>query len=527
MLSAVDAVTAILLVARLLLAAVFGVAGVAKLADLAGSRRALIGFGVNDRLAGPLGAALPVLEILVALALLAPWTGRAGAAAALVLLLVLAAGIGWNLARGRSADCHCFGQLGAQRASWKTVARNVLLAAVAGVVVMADGDRPGASAHAWLTAVPPLALVNAAGLAVVLGLLVTAVLLLRRLLRQQAALLERMAALATSLEEEFELVPLERKAVTSPREGLPVGAVAPQFSLPAADGSRVALGELRGAGKPVLLFFVSPSCLSCKVLFSSVRNWEERLADRFTLAVLTRGTAEENQAALARYGMRRLLFQGQSGVGEAYQAAWTPAALLVGTDGRIASQTVYGDDAIRRFVADLTTGERAGRADGSAAHAPTLGVPLGFSALGIGEPAPRFSLPDLTGRMVGNDDLLGSPTLLLFWHPRCGFCQAIVPELGRWTVERSASEPKPIVIATGEIEEVRRIADELRASVLFDRPFDVPTTFGSRHTPSAILLDAEGRVASGLALGGHNVLALVGIQSARSPQPVELASPGS
>src|SRR5262249_62414682 len=50
----------VLLLARLLLAVVFLAAGLAKLADLAGSRQALRDFGVPARLATPLGLLLPL-----------------------------------------------------------------------------------------------------------------------------------------------------------------------------------------------------------------------------------------------------------------------------------------------------------------------------------------------------------------------------------------------------------------------------------------------------------------------------------
>jgi hypothetical protein len=60
-----------LLMARLFLALVFGVAGIAKAADKAGSRRAIIDFGVPERLAPLVAWCLPLVEILVALALAA------------------------------------------------------------------------------------------------------------------------------------------------------------------------------------------------------------------------------------------------------------------------------------------------------------------------------------------------------------------------------------------------------------------------------------------------------------------------
>jgi uncharacterized membrane protein YphA (DoxX/SURF4 family) len=70
-----------LLAARLLLAAIFVVAGVAKLADRAGSRQGLIDFGVPAALATPFGILLPLVEFAVAISLVpvaTAWCGAAG-----------------------------------------------------------------------------------------------------------------------------------------------------------------------------------------------------------------------------------------------------------------------------------------------------------------------------------------------------------------------------------------------------------------------------------------------------------------
>src|SRR5215212_7524077 len=61
---------AALWIARLLVAAVFILAGVAKLADRQGSRQAIIDFGVPSSLAAPLGLLLPLAELAVAATLL-------------------------------------------------------------------------------------------------------------------------------------------------------------------------------------------------------------------------------------------------------------------------------------------------------------------------------------------------------------------------------------------------------------------------------------------------------------------------
>src|SRR5689334_9369818 len=101
----------VLLVLRVLLALVFGVAGGAKLVDRAGSQQALRDFGLPGWLASPAGVLLPVLELGVAVALLPALSAWWAAAAAMALLLLFVLGIGLSLLRGRRPDCHCFGQV--------------------------------------------------------------------------------------------------------------------------------------------------------------------------------------------------------------------------------------------------------------------------------------------------------------------------------------------------------------------------------------------------------------------------------
>src|SRR5918998_3948334 len=125
----------VLLVIRLLLAAVFVVAGVANLADRRGSRQAIIDFGVPAGLASPLGILLPLAELVCAVALIPSATAWWGAVGTLTLVLLFVAGIGINLARGRKPACHCFGQLHSAPAGWSTLARNAVLAAPAAFIV--------------------------------------------------------------------------------------------------------------------------------------------------------------------------------------------------------------------------------------------------------------------------------------------------------------------------------------------------------------------------------------------------------
>ncbi len=127
----------LLILARLLLASVFGLAAATKLADRDGSRQGLVDFGVPSRLAAPLGLLLPILELAVAVALIPSFTAWWGAIGALGLLLVFLGGIGYSLARGRTPDCRCFGQLHSAPIGNATVIRNAVLAAVAVFVALA------------------------------------------------------------------------------------------------------------------------------------------------------------------------------------------------------------------------------------------------------------------------------------------------------------------------------------------------------------------------------------------------------
>ena len=138
--------------ARLVLAGVFCAAGLAKVTDLAASGRAvnayqMMPFGV----ARIVGAALPFMELMLALFLLAGLATRAAAGIAAALLAVYIVGIGSVWARGLAIDCGCFnagGQLpaGAHPSYLWDIARDVALLAVAAFLVWRPRTRLGLDA---------------------------------------------------------------------------------------------------------------------------------------------------------------------------------------------------------------------------------------------------------------------------------------------------------------------------------------------------------------------------------------------
>jgi len=106
----VPAAPSVSLVARVLLAGVFVVAGGLKLADPQVAVQAVRAYRLlPSALEGPVGWGLPALEIALGLLLGVGLFTRVAAMAAAVLLTVFIAGVASAAARGLSIDCGCFG----------------------------------------------------------------------------------------------------------------------------------------------------------------------------------------------------------------------------------------------------------------------------------------------------------------------------------------------------------------------------------------------------------------------------------
>ena len=327
-----------LLVARVLLVSVFSVAGVTKLADRAGSKQALVDFGVPRSLAAPLGVLLPLAELAVAAALIPTSTAWWGAVGALVLLLVFVVGISANLARGRKPECHCFGQLYSEPAGWKTLVRNGILAAVAGFVVWWGYGGAGPSAVGWLAGLSTAQLLGLGVSVALVGMVAAQWWFLLGLLKQNGRLSMRVEALEDRLPEE-------------PPAGLALGEAAPDFELPNLHGQKLTLDALRAPAKPVILLFTDPNCGPCKAMFADVGRWQEKHAQKLTVAVVSRGKPGENAISASEHGLRNVLLEEDWEVSDAYGVDSTPSAVLVQTDGTIASPVLEGVDEVREFLA--------------------------------------------------------------------------------------------------------------------------------------------------------------------------------
>jgi methylamine dehydrogenase accessory protein MauD len=477
-----------LLIARLLLALVFVVAGVAKLADRAGSRRAIADFGVPVSLAAPLAIFLPLAELAVAAALIPSATAWGGALGALVLLLLFAAGIGINLARGHRPDCHCFGQLHSAPAGRSTLARNGVLAAVAAFILWQGYEGAGPSSFGWLGTLTTGQLVGLAIGLVVLVLLMAQWWVLIHLLRQNGRLMVRLEALESG-QASGAAAPSQNGS--QPATGLAVGSPAPDFELPDLHGEKLTLDSLRAPGQQVMLIFTDPECDPCTELLPEIGRWQRDYADEVTVSLISRGTPEENRAKTAEHGVERVLLQQDWEVADAYQVDGTPSAVVVRPDGAIGSPLALGYEAVEVLAAQ-------------AVGAPAPNTPVGEK---IGEPAPPLKLPDLSGKSIELSDFKGSETLVLFWSIDCGFCNEMLDDLKALEANPPVGMPNLLVVSTGTVE-ANKAMGLSSPVVLVDDGFSAEQAFGAPGTPSAVLVDAEGTVASEVAVGPTEVLEL-------------------
>ncbi|MBV9172935.1 MAG: redoxin domain-containing protein [Chloroflexi bacterium] len=515
-----------LLAARMVLALVFAVAGLAKLADRAGSQRALRDFGLPGLLASTVGVLLPLGELGIAVALLPAVSAWWAAVAAVALLLLFVVGMSVSLLRGRRPSCHCFGQLHSAPVGGPTLVRNLVLAIVAGGVVFsgAAGFGVGPSALGWIGGLAPGELAVLLGGLLVLGLLALEAWLLVQLVAQNGRLLVKLDALEARLDTGAPVPAAVPPA--PPALGLPVGSVAPDFSLPGLYGETLTLGALRATGQPVLLVFMDPDCGPCNALLPEVGRWQREQARQLTVAVISRGTVEANRPKSVEHGISRVLLQQDREVAEQYQVYGTPSAVLVHPDGRIGNLLGAGAEAIRALVASAlgspaeagavpvpvvpngapsANGKcpHCGQDHGAAAPAPALSA-----GAEVGTPAPALQLPGLDGKTVDLAQFHGQRMLVLFWNPGCGFCQQMLPDLKLCEASPPPRAPKLLVISTGTAEANR--AQGIKSPVLLDPNFSVGLRFGVNGTPSALLVDAEGRIASAVGVGAPGVWPLLG-----------------
>ncbi|MFW5471841.1 MauE/DoxX family redox-associated membrane protein [Knoellia sp. CPCC 206450] len=328
----------------------------------------------------PLARAIPGLELVLAVFLLAPsrFLFTAAAVATLGLMLVYWALIARGLTLTPRPQCGCFGQVGDQSISGRTLARNTVLvaAAVATVALGASGrtawslwDGSDNGDLLWL--------------ALTAGACVLTALVLGGRQGQADEVAHPPAAVATE--------PASADADDYVRTPTP-HLVVHDVDL----GQPVTLQEL-AKHRAQLLVFVNCYCASTKEVMADITAWDERNPLVDVRLVFSVPIAEK----FVGPPPARTLLDHRGIVWEALGLRGSPTAVLLGVDDHLAGGPVSGSDDVRRFVDDVEEAlrEATTSTEATTEPAPVLGEPAEPA-----EPAqPAEPADTLGGRQLTGD----------------------------------------------------------------------------------------------------------------------------
>jgi uncharacterized membrane protein YphA (DoxX/SURF4 family) len=330
----------ILLVARLVLAAVFAIAGVGKLLGRPRTEATLGEFGVAASLRRPVAIALPLAELAITVGLLPAATAPWAALAAALLLAAFTAAVARTLRQGRQVDCNCFGSLGPSRIGTSTLVRNALLLALAVGVAIAAQDDPGTSAVAWLGSLDTAGLaLLCAGVAIFLAAL--AIAFFWQLMRQNGRLLNEIEALKAG-------------GATAAPSGPQPGDPAPSFVLPALGGGAMALEELLAGGRGLVLVVTDPGCGACEPLLPEIGRLQSDPETPVPLAMITRGDLDANFAKAGEHGLEPVLVEREYEVSRALGINGAPGAVQLDPQGRYVAKPAMGTERVGKLLAGLS-----------------------------------------------------------------------------------------------------------------------------------------------------------------------------
>jgi uncharacterized membrane protein YphA (DoxX/SURF4 family)/thiol-disulfide isomerase/thioredoxin len=339
---------AVLLAARLLLAGVFLVSGVAKLFDRDAVQAAAVRLGVPDRVSATVAVLLAPVEIALAVGLVVPRAASAAAWTAAALLLVFVVLVARPVLTGQEVECHCFGALNRSPTGAWALARNVVLLAVAVLVVRGAPAADDPNPLRWLADEDrlTLGLVVAVALLAVLGaaLGLLALLLLRR--NGELLLLLDLPDDASADRHAHD------KPVTS---GLPVGAPAPDFRLLGLHDEEITLQSVLAPGRPAVLTFTDPGCGPCRELLPDLARWHADPAAGLTFLAISGGRPDSIRTWRQEHPLSRVAVDRDKGLLARYHAPGTPSAVLITADGRIGGRGAAGAPSVLVGVAAATS----------------------------------------------------------------------------------------------------------------------------------------------------------------------------
>lgn len=327
--------------------------------------------------------------------------------------------------------------------------------------------------------------------------------------KQAADVVMRLDALEIGLESMLSGQP---QPGASGYVGLNPGVRAPGFALPALTGEArtVSLEDFRG--QRVLLMFSRPGCGYCQQMAPGLAALPYDGRDGLPIPVLiTTGDEQENRDFIAEHNLQIPVLH-QSGVElyAPYLVQGTPQGYLIDTQGNIASDLMTGSDNLFAAFRNSPNGPEKGA---PVAPAENNGVGLRITqshlqreGLSAGAPAPDFVLSDLTGKPVGLADFRGHRVLLVFSDPDCGPCQLLAADLEK--LHRGTREYRILMVSRGNLaaNQAKAADHGLTFPIVLQRHWEVSRSYAIFKTPVGYLVNAEGFLESGVAVGRDAIL---------------------
>ncbi|PRY63637.1 methylamine utilization protein MauE [Knoellia remsis] len=489
-------ITALHLVATLVVAGLFLTSGVLKLRDRAGALAGVRGFSfLPEPLVPVIARVLPYVEIALGVLLLVTWgsafTGVAALALALAIGFVIVVGL--SLARGERPTCHCFGEVSAEPISERTLLRNVAIALSAAAALLLDRPFPGV--------VPSLVRLGAAEVAFALTatvLVATAAILWSRLDAARRSIVtltsERDAALA--------------RPAARPTLDIPEAAVLGR------DGAYVPLADL-AREKAQLVIGVSPTCSVCKELSPAFAGWRAALDKEVGVTIVS--WADLGSSVAAYPDDADFLYADPDGRAlGALGIGGTPGAVVLGTNGKVAAGPALGGESIMELITAVIQAIGVNMMTGMA-HQAREPRPIGGSDSGqehlpdTGSDLQDFLVRTETGEQVPFMDALASvstgPVPVVAWRDSCPYCSEIAAEMVQF------SERGEVVLLVNEpISSVR--SQGLTGPAFQTVDIDASGILGLPGTPAGFPVE-EARVGAGGGVGGGSVLRML-VERARA-----------
>jgi peroxiredoxin len=492
-------VNEIAFLASLGLAAVFLTTGLSKLFAFSGFRQTINAFGVSDRFVPAVAGSLVSIEFLLALGLLfrySLWHAAWGAIALLALFLVAVCA---NLFLGRKPDCACFGTVHSSPIGIQTVYRLCFLLMIAGLVAALARANPFDVAHwPFVKSMPEFSTV--APLAGTAALMTLMIWLLLQILAQQGRILLEIDSLKAAVGNGPAFSPRtssrnEQRAVS------PIGEQVLELFVATLEGSRVQLKSLVSVHHPLLIAFTDPQCAPCTALLPRLSGWQKELKGAARIVICSTGDAERNRSKSLEYDLHDFYLQSNREVAMAFGATATPAMVRVEINGTIQEQVALGPQAIQQLVSSIALEA------GVELSGPEKPSPKNQTKLSLGDPLPDVILKRPDGTDVSLSSFVGRRLVLLFWNPKCGYCQAMLPQLAAFENGLNDAKAELLIVSTGTSP--NQGFHPLRFPFVVDSSFAVARTFGAEGTPAAIVIGPDGCIASLPAAGAKAILSLI------------------